>query len=46
MDETEARQILEEYVAEAEETFELYNVANEQEERKVIEAIKILLKKK
>jgi hypothetical protein len=46
MDETEARLILEDYVREAEETFAMFNIAHEDEERKVIEAIKTLLNKR
>lgn len=46
MDENEARLILEDYVRDAEETFAMFNIAHEDEERKIIEAIKILLKKK
>lgn len=46
MDEAEARLILEDYVREAEETFTMFNIAHEDEERKVIEAIKTLLNKR
>lgn len=45
MDEAEARLILEDYVREAEETFAMFNVAHENEERKIIDAIKVLLRK-
>lgn len=45
MSEEEARLILEDYVREAEETFAMFNVAHEDEERKIIDAIKVLLRK-